>query len=130
MRRTLALATLALGVVTTTAHAQYFGRNKVQYRHLDFAVIRTEHFDIYYYEEERDAAVDGARMAERAYARLSRILDHRYRERQPIILFASHSEFQHNNVTNIGETTGGVTEPFRLPPSPAVPRLASALPRI
>ncbi|GIW51430.1 MAG: peptidase S9 [Gemmatimonadales bacterium] len=93
--------------------AQYFGQNKVQYQTLDFAVIQTEHFDIYYHEGERQAALDAARMAERAYARLSRIFNHQYRERQPIILFASHTEFQQNNVTDIGEGTGGVTEPFR-----------------
>lgn len=93
--------------------AQYFGQNKVQYQALDFAVIQTEHFDVYYHEGERQAALDAARMAERAYARLSRVLNHQYRERQPIILFASHTEFQQNNITDIGEGTGGVTEPFR-----------------
>jgi hypothetical protein len=45
--------------------AQYFGRNKVQYRSFDFRVLRTEHFDIYYYPEEEVAARDAARMAER-----------------------------------------------------------------
>lgn len=93
--------------------AQYFGQNRVQYQALNFAVIQTEHFDIYYHEGERPAALDAARMAERAYARLSRIFNHQYRERQPIILFASHTEFQQNNITEIGEGTGGVTEPFR-----------------
>jgi hypothetical protein len=34
----------------------------VQYRTFDFAIIRTEHFDVYYYAEERTAAVDAARM--------------------------------------------------------------------
>jgi len=53
------LAPLALGV---DVQAQYFGRNKVQYRTFDFAIIRTEHFDVYYYAEERTAAVDAARM--------------------------------------------------------------------
>ena len=112
VRSTIILAA-ALVAVTPAARAQYFGQNKVQYRHLDFSVIQTDHFDVYYYDEKRSAAIDGARMAERAYARLSRVLNHRYRERQPLILFASHSEFQQNNVTNIGEGTGGVTEPFR-----------------
>jgi Tol biopolymer transport system component len=111
--RWLSAGIVAVGVCAAPAHAQYFGQNKVQHRHLDFSVIQTEHFDVYYYEGERAAAVDGARMAERIYARLSRLLNHRYRERQPLIFFASHSEFQQNNVTNIGETTGGVTEPFR-----------------
>ena len=49
--------------------AQYFGRNKVQYSTFDFKVIQTEHFDVYYYERERVAAMDAARMAERGYAR-------------------------------------------------------------
>ncbi len=99
--------------IPPTVQAQYFGQNKVQHRNLEFAVLETEHFEIYYYEDEREAAIDGARMAERAYGRLSRILGHRYRERQPLVFFASHTEFQQNNVTTIGETTGGVTEPYR-----------------
>lgn len=113
MRRILTLTLISLVGAAAPAAAQYFGQNKVQYKHLEFQVLQTEHFDVYFYEDEREAAIDGARMAERAYARLSRVLNHRYRERQPLILFASHSEFQQNNVTTIGEGTGGVTEPFR-----------------
>ncbi|HZA98525.1 MAG TPA: hypothetical protein VE399_07080, partial [Gemmatimonadales bacterium] len=55
----LLLFLLAPGLV----HAQYFGRNKVQYSTFDFKVIQTEHFDVYYYERERVAAMDAARMA-------------------------------------------------------------------
>src|SRR5215213_5622201 len=76
--------------------AQYFGRNKVQYSDFDFKVIQTEHFDVYYYERERVAAMDAARMAERSYARLSKVLNHDFRERKPIILYASHTDFQRN----------------------------------
>ena len=112
-RYSVLLLAVASFVFATPAAAQYFGRNKVQYRHLAFRLVATEHFDIHYYEDEEEAAVDAARMAERAYARLSRVLNHQYRERQPIILFASHSEFQQNNVTEIGEATGGVTDAFR-----------------
>ena len=93
--------------------AQYFGQNKVQYRHMDFQVIETEHFEVHYYQGLRDAAVDASQMAERAYARLSRILNHQYRERQPIILYASEAEFQQTNLGDISEGTGGVTDPFR-----------------
>jgi Tol biopolymer transport system component len=109
----LLAAALLAGLGAAPARAQYFGQNKVQYRHLKFSVIATEHFDVHFYEEERAAALDAARMAERAYARLSRILNHEYRERQPILLFASHSEFQQNNVTDIGDATGGVTDAYR-----------------
>src|SRR4026207_403447 len=60
----------------SVAHAQYFGRNKVQYGTFKFEVLKTEHFDIMYYESEKAAAEVAARMAERWYARLSRMLDH------------------------------------------------------
>jgi Tol biopolymer transport system component len=93
--------------------AQYFGRNKVQYSTFDFKVIQTEHFDVYYYERERVAALDAARMAERGYARLSKVLNHEFRERKPIILYASHSDFQQTNALGgegPSEGTGGVTD--------------------
>lgn len=91
---------------------QYFGQNKVQYATFDFRVIETEHFDLYYYDEERTAAYDVARMAERSYARLSRILRHQFRERKPIILYASQSDFQQTNTTpgEVSEGTGGFTD--------------------
>ena len=104
---------IAAWISAQPGHAQYFGQNKVQYQHLDFRVIQTEHFDVHYYGGLREGAMDAARMAERAYARLSRVLNHRYRNRQPIILFGSHSEFRQNNVIDIGEATSGVTDALR-----------------
>ena len=91
--------------------AQYFGRNKVQYGTFDFKIIQTEHFDVYYYDRERVAALDAARMAERGYARLSKVLNHEFKERKPIILYASSADFQQTNATDAGgESTGGVTD--------------------
>jgi Tol biopolymer transport system component len=107
------LAALLLLGGAPPAVAQYFGQNRVQYRRLKFAVLATQHFDVHYYEGEAAAALDVGRMAERAYGRLSRVLNHQYRERQPIILFASHTEFQQNNITDIGDATGGVTDAYR-----------------
>jgi hypothetical protein len=92
----------------------YFGQNQVQFDRFHWLIKETEHFQIYYYPEEARAVTDAARMAERAYARLSRILDHQFREKKPIILFASRTDFGQNNVTgDLGEGTGGVTEATR-----------------
>src|SRR5688500_10892612 len=113
MRRpTPLLALLAVLLIPAAAEAQYFGQNKVQYTKFDFRVLETEHFDVYYYDAEREAAYDVARMAERSYARLSRVLRHQFRERKPIILYASHSDFQQTNTTSgeVGEGTGGFTD--------------------
>ncbi|HRP09281.1 MAG TPA: hypothetical protein PLL69_12420, partial [Gemmatimonadales bacterium] len=113
MQKWLPFLLLAVALATPAAvRGQYFGQNKVQYTRFDFRVIETEHFDVYYYEEERQAAYDAARMAERSYARLSRVLRHQFRERKPIILYASHSDFQQTNTTSgeVGEGTGGFTD--------------------
>ena len=109
---------LAIGGLLVTAKdssAQYFGQNKVQYQKLDFKVLRTEHFDIYFYPEERAGTEIAARMAERWYARLSKFFHHELRGRQPLILYASPTDFQQTNVIpgDLGEGTGGVTEPIR-----------------
>jgi hypothetical protein len=80
------LAFLFVSVSASPAVAQYFGQNKVQYRSFDFQVLKTEHFDIHYYPEAEAAARDAARMAERWYGRLSRVLGHQLSSRQPLIL--------------------------------------------
>lgn len=108
----LALVPLFLAVLPAPLAAQYFGQNKVQYEAFGFQVIKTEHFDVYFYDREREAAMDIARMAERSYARLSRVLNHQFRERKPIIVYASHSDFIQTNATpgEVGEGTGGFTD--------------------
>ena len=117
MIRRSALALLLLAGAPAVLSAQgYFGQNKVQYRAFNFQVLKTEHFDIYFYPEAREATLDAARMAERSYQRLSRILRHEYRERKPILLYASHSDFQQTNALggeSPGEGTGGVTDFFK-----------------
>ncbi len=111
----LALCAGTTALASAPAQAQYFGRNKVQYRTFDFRILRTTHFDIYYYPEEEQAARDVGRMNERWYARLSRILEHEFEDRQPFVLYASHPHFQQTSTLSgdIGEGTGGVTEAFK-----------------
>jgi WD40 repeat protein len=115
LRRAILLFTVALAVAPPPVGAQYFGRNKVQYEKFDFRVLKTEHFDIYFYPPEEAAAAHAARMSERWYARLSSILDHELSGRQPLILYASAPEFQQTNAVGggIGEGTGGVTEALK-----------------
>ena len=115
--RLSALAVAAILVFPTAGAAQggYFGQNKVQYREFDFKVLKTEHFDIYFYPEEEEATRMVARMAERWYGRLSKLLNHELRGRQPLILYASGPHFRQTNTIQgaIGEGTGGVTEAYK-----------------
>jgi len=93
--------------------AQYFGRNKVQWEAFDFKILQTEHFDIYYYDDEADVVHDVARMSERWYARLSRVFNHSFK-RKPIVLYANSADFHQTTTTGglIGEGTGGFTDAF------------------
>jgi len=92
-----------------------FGQNQVQYDRFDFKILATEHFDIYYYDEEKDAVREAGRMAERWYTRLSRLLNHELSTRQPLMLYASHPHFRQTLAVggSPGEGTGGVTELFK-----------------
>src|SRR6187401_3315897 len=93
LRAALLPALLLLAALPGSARAQYyfdgyFGQNKVQYNTFDFQVMQTDHFDVHFYPSERRAALAAAQMAERSYARLSRILNHRFTERKIIVLYA------------------------------------------
>ena len=114
-RAAAALAFCAIACLSAPASAQYFGNNKVQYRTFDFQILKTEHFDIYFYPSEKPGVEIAARFAERWHARLERLLQHELRGRQPLILYGSHVEFEQTNVIGgeIGEGTGGVTEGLR-----------------
>ncbi len=89
-----------------------FGKNKVHYKTFDWSVINTEHFDIHFYEEERQAALDAAEIAERSYAYLSEVLDYKFKQKIPLLIYSSHNDFQQTNAIQsyISEGTQGVTE--------------------
>lgn len=107
------IVSLVLTLLTVSADAQYFGRNKVQWENFHFKVLQTEHFDIYYYDQEADVVNDVGRMAERWYARLSRVFNHSFRKK-PIVLYANSADFHQTTTTGglIGEGTGGFTDAF------------------
>src|SRR4051812_36588506 len=88
----------ALSLFALPVQAQYFGRNSVQYQTFNFKILKTQHFDVYFYPEEADAAAQAARMAERWYGRISTVLRHQLSGRQPLILYADAPDFQQTNV--------------------------------
>ena len=104
-----------LSLYNISIKAQYFGRNKVSYDSFNFKVLHTEHFDIYFYNEERSAIDYAAAMAERWYARHSSVFTDTLKGKQPLILYDGFPQFAETNVTPgfIGQGTGGFTEPFR-----------------
>lgn len=94
---------------------QYFGRNKVQFEDFDFRVMKTDHFDLYFYGDDPEPIEDAARMGERWYERFARTFQHEFETSKPLILYRDHPDFQQTNTLsgNIGEGTGGVTESLK-----------------
>src|SRR4051812_40127994 len=98
----------------TGAGAQYFGRNKVQYENFRFRIMRTPHFDMYFYPAESLVVHDAGRLAERWYSRHSDSFRHTF-DRKSIVFYADQPDFQQTNVVSeeLTEGTGGVTEGLR-----------------
>ena len=94
------------------AQFYFFGRNKVQYEKFDWKVLKTEHFDIYYYNETEQLAEIGGHFAEEVYNELKVRLNHVLTRRVPLIFYNTHIHFQQTNITPgfIPEGVGGFFE--------------------
>lgn len=111
----LSLSAFLTGAGAPLLEAQYYGRNKVQYQKFDFKIMKTRHFDVYFYLENEETVKLACLMAERWYSRLSRMFNHELKGRQPLILYGSGPEFQQTTAipSLLGEGVGGVTESFK-----------------
>ena len=111
----IAVALALLSFPAGSAEGARFGRNKVQYRGFDWKVATTEHFDVYFYEGSEELAEIAGNMAEQANAEFERVLGHRLTTVIPLIVYASHNDFEQTNVSlsHIDETVGGFTELFK-----------------
>ncbi len=115
MRWTAAAAPLLALAIALPAHAQdYFGRNKVQYETFDWRILKSEHFDNFFYPAESTIVRDAGRMAERWYSRHSDTFRHAF-DRKSLVFYADHPDFEQTNVVGetLDESTGGVTESNR-----------------
>lgn len=102
-----------LGLSVPEAGAQYyFGKNKVQYARFDWQVMKTTHFDVYFYPEEQEVAEIGAAMAEESYALLETKFAHTVLRRIPLIFYSSPILFEQTNTTPflLPENVGGFME--------------------
>ncbi len=86
--------------VAAPAAAQFFafGQNKIQYRKLDWRVMRGRHIDLYYYPAEAELAPAALAYAEASYDTLSVQFGHEVASRIPLIVYASHTDFEQTNI--------------------------------
>ena len=91
------------------------GQNKIVYDTFDWSIYQSTHFDVYHYSREKATLQKVVSMAESAYDELSRRLNYQIPKRIPIIYYATHAEFEQNNVdlNFIPEGVGAFAEPAR-----------------
>src|SRR5690348_7053434 len=113
MRAALA-GLLLLVAMPLRADAQigYFGQNKIQYRDFEWRTLPGEHVDLYFYPDEDELARVALAWAEESFHYLELKFGHSPTRRIPLIIYASHSDFEQTNVLPFVPPEGllGVTE--------------------
>jgi hypothetical protein len=106
------VAALSFSLTPSSAFAQAFGKNKVQYEPLHWAVLETPHIRLHYYAEEESLARRLAAAAESVCVEYDRRFRLEFRHSIPILLYSAHQLFQQTNATPglISESVGGITE--------------------
>lgn len=96
----------------TASQIYFFGRNKVQYEKFDWKILRTDHFNIYYYDDMEEMAQIGAYYAEEIYDELKVKFNHIVTQRIPLIFYNTSLHFQQTNTTPgfIPDGVGGFFE--------------------
>ena len=110
----LAFALVLAAAAAAPARAQFgaFGQNKIQYRDFQWRVLRGAHVDLYFYPEEEELARVALSYAEESYGVLEARFQHSVTRRIPLIVYASHSDFEQTNVLPFVPPEGllGVTD--------------------
>lgn len=97
-RSVLGLALVLAAPPTLAGQFGYFGQNKVQYQSFAWQVLRGAHVDLYCYPEEMELARAALQYAEESYDVLERRFNHSVPRRVPLILYASHADFEQTNI--------------------------------
>lgn len=105
----LALACFLL----VSAPSPSFAENHVVLKDFHWQVRSTEHFDINYYEGSATLVPLTAEILERSYRKISEELDTGFTRRRPLFLYANPNDFEQSNIAQVGDGTGGITEPFK-----------------
>jgi len=101
--------------LTQIVSAQYFGQNKPRYENFDFKIKSSEHFDVYHHLDNDKVVDDITKKSEQWYAMHQAVLRDTFTQKNPLVLYNNHPDFQQTNTIqgDINVGTGGVTEAFK-----------------
>lgn len=109
------LTFLFLHIFPEITRSQYFGRNKPGYKTFKYDALHTPNFEIYHYLKNDSFMTKFTGWAEEWYAMHQQIFKDTFPNKNPLILYTNHSDFQQTTAISgiIGSTTGGVTEALK-----------------
>src|SRR5690554_3926856 len=109
------LTILFLHIFPEITYSQYFGRNKPGYKTFKYDALHTPNFEIYHYLKNDTFIAKFTAWAEEWYSIHQQIFKDTFPEKNPLILYTNHSDFQQTTAISgiIGTTTGGVTESLK-----------------
>ena len=93
---------LVLVLLFTNAGAQRayetFGRNRIQYKDLDWKYLSSENFDLYFYGERRKTAQEALQYLESEFDRITDLLGFYPYQKTKVFLYNSITDLQQSNV--------------------------------
>jgi len=112
---TVGSAGTAAAQTPSTPFFPYYSKNNIHYDTFDWHIYTTDHFEIYFYPEQKQHLERVASYAESAYQKISADLKHDLSFKVPLIIFKTHSEFEQQNVDPgaAQEGVGAFAEPYR-----------------
>lgn len=112
MKKAIILIATFLFLQFNVANAQWFGRNKPNYEQFNFQVKESPNFSVYYYVKNDSLVESFIKSSEKWYKHHQKFFQDTLQERNPIILYGDHTDFQQTRIISdlIGVGTGGVTE--------------------
>ncbi len=108
----LVLVLFYLSLPDNAAAQYYFGRNKIQYDQFSWQVLKTAHFNIYYYQEEAELGQLAAALAEEAFRDFELKFNCTIDRKIPLVVYSNAIHFQETNILPyfIPEGVGGFFE--------------------
>ncbi len=90
-----------------------FAQNKTIVSDFKWQVIETPHFIVHYYLDNEPMIESIVRILENGYQKVTKDLNIEPTAKIPFFLFASHNDFEQNNISGVGEGVGGFTELYK-----------------
>lgn len=102
LKNGLPLLFLLLGFSATAQQymptLEEFGKNRIQYKRFTWKLLTTSNFEVYFYEDNQQAATLTAQFAESEFERITELLGHTPYSRTKIFLYSSIGDLKQSNI--------------------------------